>query len=222
MFQQKIKLEIENVTSDIMQNNEFIQYARKGQLTKNQIIRYLKNIDYSISYTPIHLKAASYKAQEQGLFHIAKFMEGKYNDEFGHDSWVKQDIQSLGANLEDNQTETIKITLTKNIQNLIFYVESLATSKPLNYMAYITFLEYFTVLAAPEFLACVEKKCGIPKSSLSVIVKHGELDKIHAEDNLCAISKFIDTSEKNSEFLKVIHMSASILNRHFTECAEAV
>jgi hypothetical protein len=172
-------------------------------------------------YTPLHLKAASKRAQTLGLIEVAQFMEEKYNDEYGHQNWVKDDLKKLDAIPENFQNYYANSILTSGIQDLISYVDSLANTKPLSYMAYVTFLEYFTVLAAPEFLEYVEKYCKIPRTSLSVVVKHGELDKIHVEDNLIAISKFIDSDSISEEFLEVIYTTSAILNRHFTECAEA-
>lgn len=215
MLSQKVKQEIKHITDNFLITNIFIKKAKTGKLNIEHIARYLKNILYMIELTPIHLKAAGLISREQGSLDIAKFMDEKYNEEFGHDLWVRADINKVETNLE-NQNHN---TLTNSIIKLEQFVETLAYNDQLGYIAYITFLEYFTVLAAPPLLDYVENKCGIPKSMLTVVTKHGELDKIHVEDDLKAIDTFIDSPEKYNTFIKVIHMAAIILDQHFTECA---
>ncbi len=216
MFGEDIKREIEVFTQHFFDKNPFACKAKQGELTKNHIARYLKNILYSIEFTPIHLKAASSRSRELGLNNIAQFMDDKYIEEFGHDKWVKSDLSKLGVNSEiQNNNE-----LTQGMVELMKFVESLVYGETLYYIAYITFVEYFTVLAAPELLDCIENKCEIPRSSLTVVANHGELDKIHIEDDLKAIAKFVDSPEKSSEFIKVIRKTAELVYLHFSECAE--
>lgn len=217
MFRDKVKQEIEAATKNLLDKNIFIQKARKGDLSKEQISRHIKNILYSIEFTPTHLKTASERLKACGQPEIALFMDEKFNEEVGHDHWAKADLANLGSS---NRIQHDK-DLTKGIIELVKYIEVLVNNEPLKYIAYMTFVEYFTVLAAPEFLDCVEKKCGVPRTSLSVVSKHGELDKHHTDDDLNAIEKFVDSPQKKREFLNVIYKTAEILDHHFTECAEA-
>jgi pyrroloquinoline quinone (PQQ) biosynthesis protein C len=217
MYNKKVKTEIEIAAKLFLEKNPFIIKARSGKLSKAQITRYLKTILYSIEFTPIHLKAASLRANELGLVEIAKFMDEKYLEEFGHDRWVRADLRKLGANANSNTD----IELTQGIIDLIKFVETLVYGNPLYYIAYITFLEYFTVLVAPELLDCIVNKCGISRTALTVITNHGELDKNHVEDDFKALEIFVDGPEKSSQFIQIIHKTAQILDQHFSECAEA-
>lgn len=217
MSNEKVKIEIEIAAQNFLQSNPFINKARSGSLTRAQVTRYLKNILYSIEFTPIHLKAASLRAGELGLTEIAKFMNDKYIEEYGHDKWVRADLRKLGVPSELHN----KKELTHGIIDLIKFVETLVYGNPLYYIAYITFAEYFTVLVAPELLDCIINKCGIPKSALTVVSNHGELDKKHVNDDFNTLKIFVDSPEKTKEFIQVIHKSAEIINQHFSECAEA-
>jgi hypothetical protein len=217
MFSEKVKSEIEQITKNIIKKNIFIKKARDGELTNGHVYRHLKNIKYSINFTPIHLQAATKRSRELGLLDVAVFMEDKYKEEFGHEKWVDTDLLNFESSSQSNPNSE----LTKGIIDLIKYVETLVHGDPTLYVAYITFLEYFTVLAAPELLDYVENRCGISKSTLSVIANHGELDKDHTEDDFKAIEDLVKNHENRDEFINVLHKTGEIINRYFTECAEA-
>ncbi len=216
MFHQIVKKEIESATQHLMSTNILTVKAQRGDLQKAQVVKYLKNCLYIVSHTPIHLKKAIHSAQKLGLSEVVRFMDDKFREEVGHDEWAKTDISSLGESPEIVEQDD----LTNSIHDLIRFIESLIESNPHLYVAYITFVEYFTVLAAPAFLESIEK-CGVPRTSMTVIANHGELDKNHVHDDLSTITLIIDTPEKQAEFIKVLKITAQMIDAHFTECAEA-
>lgn len=212
-----VKNEIESLTNSFLKENPFVRNVRTGDLTKDQISRYLQNLLYSISHTPPHLALARDSAANKGFKKLSEFMEEKRLEEIGHDEWAKSDIRAI----KGGGAGSLPGSLTKNVQDLVHLAESLSKNNPDTYLAYLTYLEYFTVLTAPEFMDCLESKYGIPRTSMSVVAQHGELDKEHAQDNWNAIDQFIDSDDKFRSFLKTTRQVAQLIDGIFVECMKA-
>ncbi|MEY4616357.1 MAG: hypothetical protein RJB66_1317 [Pseudomonadota bacterium] len=215
MFDQKIKTEIETATKNILTNNKLVLTAQNGHLTKDLVVRYVKNCLYAVRHTPIHLTKARDVAQVRGLAELSAFMTDKFNEEIGHDAWAMNDLDALGA----AQDIALDSDITQANQLLMTWVGDLSTNHPLSYLAYITFVEYFTVLAAPPFLESLEK-AGYPRSSLSVIALHEELDKDHVVHDLGVIVDLVDTEDKQLLFMNALQKAAIMINDHLNELAE--
>ena len=215
MFAQIIKQEIERATATILEHSRFVQAAQQGLLKKEDVVRYLKNCLFVVRHTPIHLTQARETAESQGLNEVARFMANKWIEEKGHDAWAIADLDSLNA----SPIVLIGEDITQANQRLMEFVGTLAIQQPLNYIAYITFVEYFTVLAAPPFLLSLERS-GIPRSSLSVIALHEELDKEHVAEDLTVIAGLVESPEQQGRFLEVLLKTEELLNEHFNELAE--
>lgn len=217
MFDQIIKKEIETATADILTHNNLVLAAQNGRLQKDGVVRYIKNCLFVVRHTPVHLIKAREAAEALGLLDVAGFMAIKFSEEIGHDAWALADLESLQASPDI----VVDQDITKTNQNLMAFVDSLATHQPLYYIAYITFVEYFTVLAAPPFIASLEK-AGLPRSSLTIVAHHEELDKEHVVDDLNAVGELVDTPEKQALFLQVLRKTAALINDHFNELAEGL
>lgn len=215
MFDQSIKTEIETATAQILASNRLVLAAQHGLMTKDLVVRYVKNCLFAVRHTPLHLVKARKAAESLGLTALASFMENKFNEEVGHDVWALNDLKSLKApqpHLQDHD-------ITNGNQQLMAWVGELCAHQPLYYIAYITFVEYFTVLAAPPFLESLEK-AGFPRSSLSVVALHEELDKDHLVRDLKAVVNLVDTFEKQTLFIASLRKAATLINDHLNELAE--
>lgn len=216
MFTQTIKNEVESLTQNILTHNSFVRAANDGRLEKTAIVRYLKNCLFVVRFTPLHLKKAAATAHSQGETRLRDFMNHKWHEEQGHDQWAVHDLEHFQAAPEVDVSQEV----THANQQLMSYVDEMTQSHPYHYLAYITFVEYFTVLAAPSFLASLEKM-GYSRKTLSVVALHEELDQAHVSDDLAAITHFIDTPDKQKQFIQVLRQTAAIINDHFTQLAEA-
>ncbi|HEX5035315.1 MAG TPA: hypothetical protein VFW62_12620, partial [bacterium] len=89
-------------------------------------------------------------------------------------------------------------------RRLVEYIGQVIEQDPLLYLTYVLFSEYFTVIAGPEWLALLEKNCGIPASSMSVVGKHSELDKEHTREDIDVIDRLMNPSVKPDQAVEVL------------------
>ena len=87
---------------------------------------------------------------------------------------------------------------------LLAFLESTIDEDPALYLAYILFAEYLVVLLGPEWLTLLEERCGIPRSSMTVIGNHVELDKEHVEEALAHIDDLVSDPRKLSRMREVL------------------
>jgi hypothetical protein len=81
------------------------------------------------------------------------------------------------------------------------------------------FAEYYTVLAAPAWLDALEKRCAIPRSFVSVIANHIELDREHVTEGLFEIDQLVDPNER-SELVESLHEAMALWDAFFAEVAD--
>jgi len=188
-----LQTEVDNYYRRVKQTNPLFLNAERGKVGASEVSRYIENILYLVRHTPIHLKFARQKAQERGLVAIAKFYRAKLGEESGHDQWAEQDL----ARLSKTFGTQAKGELAPSMIRLVEYLNGLIVREPAHYLAYVFFAEYFTVIAAPEWLEALEKKCGIPASMLSVLGNHVELDKDHVLKDVEVIEKLVSKDATN-------------------------
>ena len=187
---------IEKLESDIQEFHQHLRSecplytnASAGKLTKKELSNYAANILYLIRYTPIYLKLSMGIAEEKGLPGLARFFFEKIGEETGHDKWAEDDVKALsGTPPQDDHA------VSRHTKELVVYLRTEIERDPRLYLAYILLAEYLTVLAGPQWLEDVEKKCGIAKSSLSVVGNHVELDKEHVKEDYSALETLIEPS----------------------------
>lgn len=218
MNKQAIIFWIEEISKRMLINNPFAIKARDGLLNEDHLRVYLNSMMYNIQHTPIFLKAAIQSSRDYGLHELAKFLEEKLQDEAGHDDWVKSDLDHF----KPESLTNLEFRPTQAITKMVDYLRHRVKKTPIGFLGYVAFLEYFTVLTAPKFLQDLENHCGIPKKKLMALVKHGELDKIHAQDNFAILDQILNSEEKWRDFIDTIKVCSEYLDEHFIECAAAV
>jgi len=215
MITESLKSRIESYASDVFVQNPFFKKSEDGKLNEKQVKYYLNNVFFLFQRTTIYLKLASTVADQLGQKDLARFYLGKQKEEVGHDKWAQNDLRGLGevANEVDSRQ------LSPVLRDFMNYISDTIKRDPKLYLCYMVFAEYFTVLVATRFLDNLENKCGIPRSVMTSIANHGELDREHAVEDFQIIEKNV-APEAKEEFDKFLECSIDNLDRFFCEVAE--
>ncbi len=190
MIAQYLKSETESATKKIIETNRLMLLAQNGTLQRMDVENYLKQLSFLFSWTPPFLQLAHDVAQKQGQPVLAEFMKNKIPEESGHDQWAKNDLKKQGFSSEVSESD-----LSPSLRALLRFVDRAIREDAANYLSYMFFVEYMTVLAGPRFLDALEKRCGIPRSSMTAIGNHVELDPDHSQETLDLLATLNLTNE---------------------------
>lgn len=214
-----LKQEIEKASIQISRTNPLFRQARKGAVTRKQIVTYLNNLMFIFQSTTANLTRAAKRAQELRMPELVAFLENKVKEEEGHDQWAKNDILAQGAHLPDSgQTLIDERRVTAATFRLLAYVRATIEKSPIFFLSYMAFVEYLTVLIGPELLDSLEKKCGISKSSMTAIANHESLDREHVEEDLGIIDQVSWTPELECEMFEVLSNYIKLVDDVLSEC----
>ena len=172
--------------------NPLFTKAMDGTLSPALIGQYLANVHQLVVHTPIHLARARKVAEARGDATLSQHFEHKLVEEAGHDAWAARDREGLaertGAKAPDN--------VIPSMAALLLHIEGLIEKDPSLYLAYILFAEQLIVLMGGEWLSLLETRCGIPKTVMTVVGNHAELDKDHVADALDEIDDLVGDPSK--------------------------
>jgi hypothetical protein len=196
-------------------SNPIYQRALAGTLGRDEVAVYLGNILHLLRHTPLYLARAHRRAVERGDGALAMFFEEKLREEVGHDEWAVTDLTHLQAGGDGLTPGPVMPALSA----LLDYLARTIDEDPTLYLAYILFAEYFTVLEAPEWLALLEERCGIPKAFMSAVGNHAELDKDHVAEGLDAIDALVTDPRYLAPMRRALHESITRFDRFLAEVA---
>lgn len=192
MIGRALRLEIERYATRAREENMLFVRARDGALGPRHMLPYLRSIHFLVSHTPIHLRRAAARAAEAGDSPLAEHYLAKITEEAGHDAWAERDVRVLS----ERSGMTATAGILPAMRDLVDFLAQLIDRDPSLYLAYILFAEYFLVLLGPEWLALLEERCSIPRSAMSVVSNHVELDKSHVEHALEEIDDLVGDPKK--------------------------
>ncbi len=173
-------------------DNPVFQLARVGRLTKAMVARYIANVTYMIRLTPTHLRRAQARARALGDTALVKHYEHKLEEEIGHAEWGEADLDALA----DSVSPSSRTVALPAIERLSQFIPRVIDEDPALYLCYLAFTEYITVLLGPELLSLIEERNGVPRSSMTVIDNHIELDREHAEEAWGVIDDLVGDPRK--------------------------
>ncbi len=195
------------------EHNVLFSTTRAGKLTKEMMARYLNALHFMLTLTPVHLVKARDKAYALGDEQLAAHFQHKLGDEVGHDAWADDDLRSLNAQ------RAAKTEVMASARSLALSLESAIDAQPARYLAYIAFVEYMTVLVGPRWLTDLEERCGIPRSSMTAVANHVELDREHAEEGFSVIDDLVVDPKLLPSMREAL---AEAIALYESICAEAV
>jgi hypothetical protein len=182
----------------MVQTNSFLVKAKAGTLSRSEIAVYLFNLMHVFRTAPEYLTFAANRADELNLTQVSAFMRQKFGEELGHDQWAKDDLKNYSADISR------ELTIHPETVEIISYVKRIIEQDPRLYLAYMTFVEYLTVVSAPEFLKSLEEKCDVKRSEITAIANHEVADQHHSEENFEYIERFILDTPLEADFCKVV------------------
>jgi hypothetical protein len=214
MISTALRIDIER-WAEAKDGRALFRMAREGTLTSAMVTRYIADVTYMIRLTPGHLESACRGARARGDETLARHYEHKIREEVGHAAWGEADLESLTRLAA---SPAVSPATTPSILALADYVTAMIERDPSFYLTYLAFTEYVTVLLGPELLAHIEERCGIPKSSLTVIDNHIELDRDHAEEGFGLIDDLVG----DPRMLAPMRQSLAGILEHFDAFCEEV
>jgi len=213
MIAAALHAELERYASTMRHANPLFYKAADGTMTPECISRYLANVHYLIRYTPTYLVRAREAAKARGDLALARHYQERLGEEVDHDKWAEQDLERIAAQ--------VPTTLVRDVmpawQELVAYLASIIDEDPVLYLSYILFAEQLIAALGPEWLLLLEERCGIPRSSMSVIANHAELDRDHVSDALARIDDLVGDPRKLPRMRQVLLESLRYFDRF---CAE--
>jgi hypothetical protein len=190
MISEALRIDIERWASRLGDTPLF-QLARAGRLTQATVTRYIANVTYMVRLTPAHLRRAQAHARALGDEALLRHYEHKFEEEVGHAAWGEADLELLASNVAP-----INTSATPAIQRLAAYIPRVIDEDPALYLCYLAVTEYITALLGPELLSLIEERNGVPRSSMTIIDNHIELDRDHAEEAWGVIDDLVGDPRK--------------------------
>jgi len=216
MIANALRAEIEAYAVRMPVSNPLFVEASNGTFAPASMLTYLANIRYIVGYTKTSLSHARDRARALGDERLAEHYEHKRVEELGHEVWADDDIVRLSKASAIAPTADI----LPAIRDLVRFLEETIEEDPALYLAYALFAEYLTVILGPAWLRLLEERCGIPRSSMTVIGNHIELDREHAEEAFDLIDLLVADPRKLARMREVLQASLANFDRFCGEVTE--
>ncbi len=187
MIADALRCDVESYAARMPDTNPLYYRAERGSLTPRHLTRYLASVHYLVTHTPIHLTFAQKEATARGDHALAEHFVHKLGEESGHDAWAERDFERM----QKASARTSVLEPCPAMRRMVDFIGATIADEPRHYLAYILFAEYLIVLLGPNWLTLLEDRCGIAKTSMTVIGNHAELDKDHTEEALDRIDDLV-------------------------------
>lgn len=214
MIGDALRAEIEVFAKKKCRENLLFRMAEEGNIDAVCVRAYLTNLHYLLRHTPICLVRARKLAIARGDTKLAEFFRHKLVEEAGHFRWAEDDLATLPEMVEP--APGVLRSMERHIAAIIETIDE----NPSLFLAYALFGEYFTVAVGPEWLRLLEERCGIPRSSMTVIDKHIEIDQGHVEEALECIDDLVGEPRLLPRMREVLRSSMDNFYAFCTELAE--
>jgi hypothetical protein len=198
MIANALRAQIADYAVEMRRSNPLFFKAEDGTLTPGHIARYLANVHYLIVHTPIYLVRARDRARGLGLEALAQHYDHKKGEEVGHEEWAERDLSRVSP------LAPAKREVASTMRDLVAYIATIIDEDPTLYLAYILFAEHLMVVGGGEWLELLETRCGIPRTSMTVVGNHVELDREHVEEALDSIDDLVGDPQKLPRMRQVI------------------
>jgi hypothetical protein len=211
-----MKKKVEEYWDYLYQKDPYNRSILEGTVKPEMISFFLANIHYLVQHTPIHLKKAMAIAESRGDKKLKEYFALKMKEESGHDKWAEADLEKLSR---QHERAVRGQCIDPSMVRLIKHIESLIERDPHLYLAYIFFAEYLCVIYGPDITQALERTCGYPARSMTVIENHAALDKEHVHEWETVLPGLVGESRYREVFLKTVDETITIHRAFFLSCA---
>lgn len=185
MIADALRCDVESYAARMPISNPLYFRAERGELTRRHLTRYLASVHYLVTHTPIHLAIARRSALARGDAPLAEHFAHKMGEESGHDAWAERDFERMRL------ATAAQLAPCDAMRSMVDFIAATIADQPRYYLSYILFAEYLIVLLGPTWLGLLEERCGIDRSSMTVIGNHAELDREHTDEALDLIDDLV-------------------------------
>jgi hypothetical protein len=192
MIANALRVEIERYAAHMKRSNPLFSMAEDGTFTSACMVNYLTNIRYLVCQGQRYIVRAGERSVAIGDQALARHYEHKRREELGHEEWADRDIERVST----VPRATLNPAILPATHELVAFLARTVDEDPALYLSYMLFAEYLIVLLGPEWLRMLEERCGIPRSSMTVIGNHIELDREHVEEALDQIDALVGDPRK--------------------------
>lgn len=199
MIASALRVEIERYAARMPHENPLFVRASEGTLTPVHLAHYLASVKHLVEHSLPHLRRAAGHARAAGDDRLVRHFAKKCGEEAGHELWAEADIQK-----NERRTRVVGQRARPSVNELIRFIEDTIDEDPVLYLSYILFAEYFVVLLGPAWLALLEERCGIPRSQMTFVGNHAELDRDHAEEAFDHIDELVGDPRKLRRMREVL------------------
>lgn len=186
MIGHALRLHIERSALQARTTNPLLVRAELGSLGAEHLTHYLRGLHALLHSTPIHMALARAAALAAEDLPLAAHLAHKASEEEGHDAWAAADLQTVSSG-----RASVADGVPASMRGFIAWITSTIEEDPRLYLGYMLFAEYVTVLLAPEWLDLLEARCRIPRSAMTAIDKHVQLDRDHVEEAIDVIDALV-------------------------------
>ncbi len=186
-----LRADIEAYAARLRADGGLLDAARRGELRPDAVAAYVSGLRYLIAHTPTMLDLAMQVARDAHRPDLVEHFAQKNLEEQGHERWADDDLRGLSARFAIARPADSSPALRR----LIDFLRTVTRENPANYLAYMLLAEYVTVLVGPEWMAALERACGISKSLLTVVDHHVELDAEHALEGSDEIDRLTENRD---------------------------
>lgn len=209
MIADALRCEVEAYATRMPRTNPLYARAADGTLTARHLTHYLASLHYLLACSPLTLAAACRQATARGDAALAEHFAQKLGEETGHDEWAHDDFVRMRA----QASTAAKLEPCGAMRDLVAFIDDLVARDPRHYLAYALFAEYLIVLLGPDWLDLLERRCGIPRSAMTAIDRHAELDRDHAEEALDLIDSFVPDPRQLEPMRTVVQSTIELFER---------
>lgn len=186
--------------------------AREGGVEPVTVASYLAGVKCLLEHTSDHLETAATAALENGWPELADFFKHKQQEEEGHSAWAASDLQEMGRLFGLDAAP-----VPDSIIRMIAFLGEIVRCRPAHYLGYILFAEQSMVQAGSIWAKALEEHCGIPRSALTAVTKHVELDQFHIAEGKDEINYLLRDIADPGPFVTTVHEAMSHLEAFCNE-----
>lgn len=216
MIANALRVDIERYAASVRQKNALFTKAADGSLKREMVAGYLENLRYLISHTATHFARGRDIARARGDEALALHCDARRLEEVGHDRWAENDLADIAPSLPAPPSKEI----TPSMRALVDHLAERIEVDPTLYLAHCLFAEYLTVIIGPDFVRLLDEKCGVAKTSMTVIDKHVDLDRAHVEHALDEIDELVTDPRKIGPMRETARASMAFFEAFCAEVTE--
>jgi hypothetical protein len=215
MIADALRLEVERYAASMPTTNPLFARALAGTLTPTHMAWYLTNFRRLLVASIPHMRRAAERSADLGDRALEAHYRNKIGEEVGHDAWADNDLAAVSSRTRIAGDPRVVPSVIDRIEESNAVIDE----HPALFLAYMFFAEYLIVLLGDEWLEALEKRCGIPTSSMTAVGNHVEADRHHTEEALDSIDALVGDPRMLPRMREVLRSSIAFFDRF---CAEVV